>query len=67
MKSKRIKWLPGIIMIFFYFQMNAQWLPSQGLDGAEVTDLIVLDSTLFICTNGNGLYYGYLPQLAYTR
>lgn len=36
--------------------LHAQWVPSQGLDGADVSDVVVLDSMVFICTSQNGLY-----------
>ncbi len=39
-----------------FHSVQAQWIPGQGLDGAKVSDMVVLDSLLFICTNANGLY-----------
>jgi len=33
-------------------ELQAQWIQSQGIEEADVSDVTVLDSTIFICTNG---------------
>jgi hypothetical protein len=56
----------AILLFCFLFQawnlsaqhrtIQGQWTACLGLDGAQVSDVEVLDSTLFICTSESGLY-----------
>jgi hypothetical protein len=34
----------------------AQWQPCRGIEGADVTDMVVKDSVMFITCSGNGIY-----------
>ena len=49
------------MVIFLLFvsvkqDLKAQWITSEGMDGAFTQSLVTLDSTLFLCTGNNGIY-----------
>ena len=49
----------SLLLFFFLFQnqnVTAQWNFSEGMDEANCPSLVSLDSTLFACTRGNGIY-----------
>jgi len=52
MKPKSVEWLIILVLTLISGTLNAQWIPAQGLDGANATDVAVLDSTLFVCAQG---------------
>lgn len=45
-------WLILLTIIMVPVSAHAQWLPGQGLDGGDATDVAVLDTTLFVCADG---------------
>lgn len=54
-----LKKLTLLLISLFYLSFNelrGQWIPSSGIEGASVSDLVVLDSSLFICTGINGIF-----------
>jgi len=72
------KSLPFLIFLIFLViaipAVRAQWIPSRGIDEANVSDVTVLDSTVFICTNGiwsrsinGGTWQERLPGISFRR
>ena len=54
----KVKLFFVIVFLSFFFlttSSNAQWTVSNGLEGASVSDIVVLDSTVFFC-GVNGVY-----------
>ncbi len=53
-------WISVCFVILFSLAANtgvrAQWVPSQGLDGAPASGVAVIDSTVFIASGGNGIF-----------
>jgi len=48
--------LISILSICSSFHGQSQWIPSQGLEGAVITEVLIYDSLLFITGNGNGIF-----------
>jgi hypothetical protein len=52
-----LRLVPFIIILIFSWQMLcAQWIPVQGMDGADVTDIETIDSIAFIKFSGTGVH-----------
>jgi hypothetical protein len=37
-------------------EVKPQWMPAQGLEGAEIKEILLYDSLIFISGNGNGIF-----------
>jgi hypothetical protein len=71
-------WMPVWLIMLFCLsgmtELQAQWIQSQGIDEADVSDVIVLDSTIFICADGiwsrnvnGGAWQERLPGVSFER
>jgi hypothetical protein len=56
MKIRVTVWLIILFLMSGLRDIQAQWIPSEGIDGVYAEDLVVQDSTLFVCTGGNGIF-----------
>jgi len=54
----KLKWIIAVLFFFFVSTQNttAQWTKSRGLEGAEVNDILVHDSFIFMPTPSGGIY-----------
>jgi photosystem II stability/assembly factor-like uncharacterized protein len=55
-----MKMLKSTFLVFLFLinflPAKSQWIPCQGIEGAETEDIILQDSDLFILTAGNGIF-----------
>jgi hypothetical protein len=46
--------------------LRAQWLPSSGIDGAYCTDIVKIDSSVFMCAEGVGIVKQHMDSTNWT-
>jgi photosystem II stability/assembly factor-like uncharacterized protein len=58
-------YLTFLLIIIAILSSNAQWIPCQGIEGANTEDIMIHDSELFIITSGNGIFKRHVSQNAW--
>jgi hypothetical protein len=55
-KSANLHFVLLILFLLSVVKLRGQWISSTGIDGAVVSDLVALDSSLFIRASNSGVY-----------